>query len=169
MKKVLFISSILVLSCQKPAQVHPPLSGVVSDKDLEISKKRTKMLNLTERQQIQEWIDAQSEKYYPTNLNYWTSVEGFDAREKRKNETEISYEYELYDFDKTKIYDAPIGKKGVKMGHFHDLKVIDDALKYTKSGEEVTLLAPSSLGYGTFGDQKKIDNDIPLIIKLKVY
>ena len=50
-----------------------------------------------------------------------------------------------------------------------DKIVIDDALKYTKSGEEVTLLVPSSLGYGTFGDQKKIDNDIPLIIKLKVY
>jgi len=28
-------------------------------------------------------------------------------------------------------------------------------------------LVPSSLGYGTYGDEKKIDNDIPLIIKLK--
>lgn len=169
MKKALFISSILVLSCQKPAQVHPPLSGVVSDKDLEISKQRTRGLNQMERQQIQEWITSQGEKFYPTRLNYWTNIEGFDAREKRKNETEISYEYELYDFDKTKIYNTPQGKKNVKMGHFHDLKVIDDALRYAKDGEEVTLLVPSSLAYGTFGDQKKIDNDIPLIIKLKVY
>jgi len=48
------------------------------------------------------------------------------------------------------------------------LKAIENALRYMKDGEEVTLLVPSSLAYGTFGDENKIDNDIPLIIKLKV-
>jgi FKBP-type peptidyl-prolyl cis-trans isomerase len=46
------------------------------------------------------------------------------------------------------------------------LKAVENALRFIHDGEEVTLLVPSSLAYGTFGDEK-IDNDIPLIIKLK--
>ncbi len=55
-----------------------------------------------------------------------------------------------------------------KFGHFEELSAVENALRYMKDGEEVTLLVPSALAYGTYGDEKKISNDIPLIIKLKV-
>lgn len=168
MKKILFISAISLLSCNRNAQTaHPPVGGVLSQKDLDISKNRMKNLNAIERDQIQDWINGQPVKYYPTQLNYWTTVEGYDKRERRPDDSPISYAYDLYDFDQTKIYDQPIERRDARFGHFDELKAVENALRFIHDGEEVTLLVPSSLAYGTFGDEKKIDNDIPLIIKLK--
>jgi FKBP-type peptidyl-prolyl cis-trans isomerase len=168
MKKILFISAISLLSCNRNAQTaHPPVGGVLSQKDLDVSKNRMKNLNVIERGQIQDWIDGQSVKYYPTQLNYWVTVEGYDQRERRKDESLISYSYDLYDFDQTKIYDKPFERRDAKFGHFDELRAVENALRFIHDGEEVTLLVPSSLAYGTYGDEKKIDNDIPLIIKLK--
>jgi len=168
MKKILFISAISLLSCNRNAQTaHPPVGGVLSQKDLDVSKNRMKNLNTIERGQIQDWINGQSVKFYPTQLNYWVTVEGYDQREKRKDETMISYSYDLYDFDETKIYDKPFERRDARFGHFDELKAVENALRFIRDGEEVTLLVPSSLAYGTYGDEKKIDNDIPLIIKLK--
>lgn len=122
---------------------------------------------MIERNQIQEWISSQNVRYYPTQLNYWVSVEGYDQRERRADNTSISYFYDLYDFDQTKIYDQPVERREARFGHFDELKAVENALRFIHDGEEVTLLVPSALAYGTFGDEKKIDNDIPLIIKLK--
>ncbi|AKK74003.1 hypothetical protein HX13_12095 [Chryseobacterium sp. P1-3] len=168
MRKLLFISAISLLSCNRNAQtVHPPVGGILSQKDLEVSKNRMKNLNTIERNQIQEWISSQNVRYYPTQLNYWVSVEGYDQRERRADNTSISYSYDLYDFDQTKIYDQPVERREARFGHFDELKAVENALRFIHDGEEVTLLVPSALAYGTFGDEKKIDNDIPLIIKLK--
>lgn len=156
------------MSCNRNApQAHPPVGGVLSKSDLDISKNRMKNLNNVERIHMQHWIDGQSVKYYQMPLNYWVSAEGFNQRERRKDDTFISYSYDLYDFDQTKIYDHPIERREAKFGHFEELKAVEDALRHIHDGEEVTLLVPSSLAYGTYGDEKKIDNDVPLIIKLK--
>ncbi|MET3535062.1 FKBP-type peptidyl-prolyl cis-trans isomerase [Chryseobacterium limigenitum] len=167
MKKILFISVLGLLSCNRNAQVHPPVGGVLSKKDLDVSKDRMKNLNSIERNQIQQWIGMQSVKFYPTQLNYWVTAEGFDQRERRQDNSLISYSYDLYDFDDTKIYDEPVARRDAKFGHFDELKAVENALRFIHDGEEVTLLVPSALAYGTYGDEKKIDNDIPLIIKLK--
>jgi FKBP-type peptidyl-prolyl cis-trans isomerase len=167
MKKILFISVLGLLSCSKNAQTHPPVGGVLSKNDLEVSRNRMKNLNTQERMQIQEWINDQPVKFYPTQLNYWVNTEGFDQRQRRQDNSFISYSYDLYDFDQTKIYDKPFERRDARFGHFDELKAVEDALRFIHDGEEVTLLVPSSLAYGTYGDEKKIDNDIPLIIKLK--
>ncbi|WP_415327049.1 FKBP-type peptidyl-prolyl cis-trans isomerase [Chryseobacterium sp. MMS23-Vi53] len=167
MKKILFISVLSLLSCSKNAQTHPPVGGVLSKDDLNVSRERMKNLNAQERMHIQEWINDQPVKFYPTQLNYWTNTQGFDQRQRRQDNTVISYSYDLYDFNETKIYDQPIERREAKFGHFDELKAVEDALRFIHDGEEVTLLVPSSLAYGTYGDEKKIDNDIPLIIKLK--
>lgn len=167
MKKIFFISVLAMAGCSKNAQTHPPVGGVLSRDDLNISRERMKNLNARERMQIQEWISGQPVKFYPTQLNYWVNAEGFDQRQRRQDNTAISYSYDLYDFDETKIYDQPIERRDARFGHFDELKAVEDALRFVHDGEEVTLLIPSALGYGTYGDEKKIDNDIPLIIKLK--
>lgn len=167
MKKILFISVLGLLSCNRNTQTHPPLGGVLSQKDLDVSKTRMKNLNASERMHIQEWINGQSVKFYSTRLNYWVNTEGFDTREMRPDNSLISYSYDLYDFDQTKIYDQPVERRDAKFGHFDELKAVENALRFIRDGEEVTILVPSSLAYGTYGDEKKIDNDIPLIIKLK--
>lgn len=167
MKKLFFISVLSLFSCKRNNPVHPPVGGVLSKSDLDVSKNRMKNLNTIERQQIQDWIKGQNEKFFPTQLNYWSNIEGLDKRERREDETSVSYSYDLYDFDQTKIYDKSISRKNARFGHFDELKAVENALRYMQNGEEVTLLVPSSLAYGTYGDENKIDNDIPLIIKLK--
>jgi FKBP-type peptidyl-prolyl cis-trans isomerase len=168
MKKILFISVISLMGCNRNSQqAHPPVGGVLSKSDLDVSKERMKNLNTIERKHMQDWINTQPVKFYPTQLNYWTNAENFDKRERRQDNTLISYSYELYDFDQTKIYDEPFERRDAKFGHFDELKAVENALRFIHDGEEVTLLVPSSLAYGTYGDEKKIDNDIPLIIKLK--
>jgi FKBP-type peptidyl-prolyl cis-trans isomerase len=48
------------------------------------------------------------------------------------------------------------------------LKAVEDAVRFLNKGEEATLLVPSVLAFGTYGDDEKIPNDMPLIIKLKI-
>lgn len=167
MKKIVFILMVAQISCKQNSQAHPPVGGVLSQNDLSVSRERMKNLNTLERNQIQQWIGGQTEKFYPTKLNYWVNIEDYDKREKRQDNSLISYQYDLYDFDQIKIYEQSIERKEVKFGHFDELKAVEDALRYIRDGEVVTLLVPSSLAYGTYGDEKKIDNDVPLIIKLK--
>ena len=169
MKNIVIILVLSLFGSNKNIQTPPPVGGGFSQKDLRDSKVRSKNLNQIEREQIQGWILDQNIKYYPTSLNYWTNIEGFDKRPRKANETLVSYEYDLYDFDQTKIYDKPQGKQEVRLGHFNELKAVEDALRFANRNEEVTLLVPSALAYGTYGDEKKIGNDIPLIIKLKVF
>lgn len=168
LNKILLFSILAFAGCKRNTTIYPPVGGVLSQSDLKTSKERTKNLNSMERQQIQDWISGQKTKYYPTKMNYWVDVVGFDEREKQADGTTVSYSYELYDFDMTKIYEKSFARKNARFGHFDELKAVENALRYMKQGEEITILVPSPLAYGTFGDQNKIDNDVPLIIKLKL-
>ena len=168
MKKVVFFAVFLLISCVKNSQVHPPVGGVLTEKDLETSKNRAKGLNILERKQIQDWIDHQEKKFYSTGLNYWTNIENSEARIKKKDGELVSYQYDLYDFNQEKLYEKPIQNINAPLGKFEELKAIDDAIRYMNKGEEATLLVPSVLAFGTYGDDEKIPNDMPLIIKLKI-
>ena len=168
MQKLIFISFLFLIGCVQNQQVHPPVGGILSEKDLNNSKNRAKNLNQVERTQIQDWINNQAEKFYPMSLNYWVNIENLQQNQKKPDGETISYEYEIYDFDWVKLYDEPVKILNVNFGRFEELKPIEDALRYMNEGEEVTLLIPSALAYGAVGDGDKISNDMPLIVKLKV-
>ena len=168
MKRYLIISSVILCSCAKQ-NAHPPVGGALTENDLSVSQNRSKNLNLHERAQIQEWIKNQNEKFYPMGLNYWVNKENLEGNIKKMNGDMVSYQYDIYDFDKVKLYEKPVVNKGVVLGKFEELKAIDNALRYLESGDEVTLLVPSVLAFGTYGDNDKISYDMPLIIKLKVF
>ena len=168
MKKIAIISSICLLSCAQNTQTHPPVGGFLSEKDLTNSRNRAKNLNATERAQIEDWIKQQKEPFYPMSLNYWVNVPDLQNNPKKNDGEEISYQYDIYDFDGVKLYNHPKKNMNVKFGHFEEIKSVEDCLKYLKKNEEATLLVPSVLAFGTYGDNLKISNDMPLIIKLKV-
>lgn len=169
MKNLLLIVGFLFISCAKNTQVHPPVAGLLSQKDLENSKNRSKQLNILERAQIEDWIKNQDEKFYPMAMNYWVSKENLISTPKKKDGNIVSYQYDIYDFDEAKVYPEPVIKKNVVLGKFEDLKAVENVVRYLKPGEETTLLVPSGLAFGTYGDNKKIANDVPLIIKIKVF
>ena len=168
MQKLILISSLLLIGCAHNQQVHPPVGGILSEKDLNNSKNRAKNLNQVERTQIQDWINNQAEKFYPMSLNYWVNIENLQQNQKKPDGETISYEYEIYDFDKVKLYDKPKRNVNVQFGRFEELKAVEDALRYLDKNQEATLLVPSILAFGTYGDNDKIPNDMPLIIKIKV-
>lgn len=167
MRHLLLIVVLFLFSCAQKSQAYPPIGGFLDKEDMEISKNRAKNLNDTERLQIKEWMSTRPEKYYPMGLNYWVDIENLDKNIKRKDGQKISYRYDVYDFDMTELYKNK-GQSEVPIGHFEDLKAVQDVLLYLPRGMEVTLLIPSVLAYGTYGDDDKISNDIPLIIKLRM-
>ena len=168
MKKLILFSSLMIIGCAQNNQVHPPVGGILSQEDLNVSKNRAKNLNQTERIQIQDWINNQNEKFYPMSLNYWVDIENLSQKNRKADGEEISYQYVLYDFDNVKLYDSPKKNLNVQFGKFEDLKAVEDALRYLEKNQEATLLVPSVLAFGTYGDNDKIPNDMPLIIKIKV-
>lgn len=168
MKKIAVLSVLMLVGCKQPAPVHPPVGGILSEQDLNTSKNRAKNLNQTERNQIEDWIRNQNEKFYPMSLNYWVNIENLNSKRKKKNGEKISYQYDLYDFDQVKLYDEPTKKVDVEFGKFEDIKAVEDVLRYLDKNQEATLLVPSVLAFGTYGDNDKIPNDMPLIIKIKV-
>lgn len=160
--------AVIMFSCQNNT-VHPPVGGALSQKDLEVSRNRTKSLNTLEREQIAGWFKDKGQNFYSTGLNYWTDIPNLDERAPKGDGEMVSYEYEIYDFDEVKIYEKPVKKNFQQFGKFEELKAVEHALRYLNEGENATLLVPSSLAYGTYGDDDKIPNDMPLIIKLKLF
>ena len=167
MKNIVFIIGFLFVSCSKNAQVYTPVGGM-SNEEIGVSKNRAKQLNTMEREQIQEWISKQKEKFYPTQLNYWSSIEKMEQRKKKQDGESVSFQYELYDFDLQKFYEKPKVYKDAPLGKFEELDAIEDAVRYLNPDEEATLLVPSVLAYVTYGDGDQIPYDMPLIIKLKL-
>ena len=167
MKNIVFIIGFLFVSCSKNAQVYTPVGGM-SNEEMGVSKNRAKQLNTMEREQIQEWISKQKEKFYPTQLNYWSSIEKMEQRKKKQDGESVSFQYELYDFDLQKFYEKPKVYKDAPLGKFEELDAIEDAVRYLNLDEEATLLVPSVLAYGTYGDGDQIPYDMPLIMKLKL-
>ena len=167
MKNIVFIIGFLFVSCSQITQVYTPVGGM-SNEEMGVSKNRAKQLNTMEREQIQEWISKQKEKFYPTQLNYWSNIENLEQRKKKQDGELVSFQYELYDFDLQKFYEKPKTYKDAPLGKFEELDAIEDAVRYLNPDEETTLLVPSVLAYGTYGDGDQIPYDMPLIIKLKL-
>lgn len=169
MKNILAISvMLLAVSCAKQAPAHHSEEQFLSENEMEVSKNRTKQLNALERVQIEDWIKSQDKKFYTMGMNYWINIENLDHNPRKTNGEKVSYQYFIYDFDNTQLYQDPIKNIDAELGHFKELDAVEDAVRYMKKGEEAELLVPSVLAYGTYGDNKKITNDVPLIIKLKI-
>ena len=167
MKKIILISTITLLSACSQQQAHPPVGGILSEKDLNISKNRAKSLNEMERAQIQDWINQQDEKFYPMKLNYWVNQPDLNQKNKKQDGETVSYQYDIFDFDQVKLSENTKIVKNLQLAKFEELKAVEDALRYMEKNQEITLLIPSVLAFGTYGDNKNIPNDMPLIIKLK--
>lgn len=163
--KIFLIFLLLFISCSQKSPVHEPIN--LSKEKLNTSQNRAKLLNQIEREQITAWINSQNKKFYPTSKNYWSDIENLEKREKKQDGETISFQYELFDFDNISFYNQPQIYQNAILGKFEELEAIENTLRYLYKGEEATLLVPSILAYGTYGDGKDIPNDMPLIIKLK--
>jgi len=169
MKKYILIISVIVISCAKQNPVYDSGNEVLSSNEIEVSKNRSKNLNILERHQIEDWIKNQSQNYYSMGMNYWVDIENLNKNHKKADGDKVSYEYDIYDFNMVKLYNKSKSNKEVILGKFEELAAVEDALRYADKNQKLTLLIPSVLAYGTYGDNDKIDTDMPIIIKLRTF
>ncbi len=167
MKKIILISIAMLGSCAKQSPIYDSTTTVVSHDEMEASKTRNKNLNSEERHQIQEWIKSQDKKYYPMGMNYWVDIENLASEPKKNDGEKVSYTYDIYDFDMVKLYENAKQIKDQELGKFDDLRPVEDAVRHMKKGSEATLLIPSALAFGSYGDNDKISSDMPIIVKIK--
>lgn len=162
-----FLLVLLVCLACKKQEAFAPIGGEKKVTDLDVSKERNKIRNAQERKFIEDWIVKSKQTFYSTTENYWSSID-FSNR-KMVNQTKLfSYEYELFDFNNEKIYPQKTIKDQVYPVKEREVLAVEDALMHMNKGEEATLLVPSVLAFGSKGDENKIPNDLPIIIKLKV-
>ncbi|MFC6268808.1 FKBP-type peptidyl-prolyl cis-trans isomerase [Frigoriflavimonas asaccharolytica] len=165
-KYLLFL--FLILSCTKEQEIYAPVGSSKEKSEMQESRDRAKNINEVERRLMEEWMKNQKEKFYTMPLNYWVNVEGFDKRVDNPEDQIISYSYLIEDFEGTKVYKQPRGFRDIPLGKLNDIKAVENALMKMKIGEEIKLLVPSALAFGTSGDGQQIEADIPLIINLKI-
>lgn len=169
MRQIFSLSVILLfLNCQPKQESFAPVGQKTHQKsDLDISMERNKSLNEFERQEIEKWIAKSGEKFYKMPLNYWSNTENLAQRKPISETEKVSFSFYLYDFDEVLIYEKPISFQDIPIEKIPKLQAIRDVMRYLKIQEETILLVPSVLAYGTYGDDRKIEHDIPLMIKIK--
>lgn len=166
MRVLLTVLPLLLMNACAKKTVYAPSETVLNREDLNSSRDRARNLNRLERAQIQQWIARQNRPFYSMGLNYWADIENLNQRPRRADGEKVSYRYEIFDFDQVRLYPNAINVNQRILGNFEELKAVEDAVRYLKPGEKCTLLVPSVLAYGTYGDNNKIPNDMPLIIQL---
>lgn len=162
-----FLLVLLVCLACKKQEAFAPIGGEKKVTDLDVSKERNKIRNTQERKFIEDWIVKSKQTFYSTTENYWSSID-FSNRKMINQAKLFSYEYELFDFNNEKIYSEKTIKDQVYPVKEREVLAVEDALMHMNKGEEATLLVPSVLAFGSKGDENKIPNDLPIIIKLKV-
>lgn len=168
MKKSGILLAVLLFTGCKKQPVYAPLDGgSKQEKPIDISRERSKNRNEQERKFIRNWIAGQKKVFYPMPSNYWSDID-FSIRQNNTEDLPVSYQYDQYDFNNVRIYDMPVVRNHIYLRKTEELKAVEDAVRHMHPNEEATLLVPSVLAYGTYGDGKTIGNDLPLIIKLKI-
>lgn len=162
-----FLLVLLVCLACKKQEAFAPIGGEKKVTDLDVSKERNKIRNAQERKFIEDWIVKSKQTFFSTTENYWSSID-FSNRKMINQAKLFSYEYELFDFNNEKIYPEKTIKDQVYPVKEREVLAVEDALMHMNKGEEATLLVPSVLAFGSKGDENKIPNDLPIIIKLKV-
>lgn len=150
----------------KDTPVYAPVGyNDKKNNELELSIQRNKTRNEEERKFIENWIKQNSkEKFYPSPMGYWANIDVFN---RKPSDAQIyTYQFDLYDFNNTKIYEKSVYRQEVVPEQAEEIKPIQDIIKLMEGDKNITLLVPSSLAFGTSGDGNKIPNDLPIIIKL---
>lgn len=168
-KILLFSAFVMVFtsSCKKNPPQYPTSYG--NDGFLDYSKKFNKQLKDLELEKIQEYIRNHKEDFLYTNDVFFMTRTKMDSVRRVQDFDTITFEHQIsnlkdsviYSFDDKKSQTMVLGQSTIIPG-------LEYGLKRMSSGEEATLLLPSSLCYGVTGDGDKIGADQPLKIQVRL-
>ncbi len=168
-KYIFLIFSILILSACKKSTVYKKVE-YGNDEFLKNSQQNYKTLHAEEKIFIKEWIANHPEnKFTETAQGFWLSISKDINTQNAKKTDIILYDKQIEDFSGNVIYNFQ-EKENQKLvlGKSYEIRGVEYAMYNLSEGDEATLLIPSSLAYGLYGDEDKIGKNIPIIVHLKV-
>ena len=140
------------------------------EKFMEFSQNRNKEILNEDNQLIQNYIDSLNLNFNKTSYGFWISNSGETTASMAKAGDVVKYEYEVMNFENEVIYsEEENGEQTIMMGRANLPRGIQIALQMIEKGDSATVLLPSFLAYGGYGDQKKIKGNEPLIFKLQIH
>lgn len=173
MKHILKISILLLLivSCKEP-EARRPISQK-SGTFFKESAERNKRLNEKERLAIENLIKLDSSKTYITSDNgFW-----YTYTNKIENDTVtanfgdiLMFEYNVKDLSGNTIYTKDeLKPQRYAMDQQEMFSGMREGLKLMKAGESITFIFPSLKAYGYYGDENKIDSNLPIICDVTLH
>lgn len=160
---------IFIISCRNKVIQYPVTYENNSAKFMEFSQDLNKQILADENQLIQTYIDSSHLKFNHTSYGFWISNTGKPTESMAKTGDFVSYEYEVSDFKGQTIYpESEIGIRKSVLGSENLPRGLHVSLQLIEKGDSAVSLLPSFLAYGSYGDQNKVNGNMPLIFKVKV-
>ncbi len=134
------------------------------------SQERAKLLLAEENQWFDDYRKSSTLNFNQTSMGFWISNSGKPTEKTAKNGDFVKFEYQVKDIDNQLIYSYQDNKiQNVILGKVDLPRGLHTALQLIEPNDSATVLLPSFLAYGGFGDEKKIDADTPVIMEIKVH
>lgn len=140
------------------------------EKFMEFSHDRNKQILAEDNELIAAYIDSIGTEFKRTDYGFWISNKGIPTPSMAKTGDVVKYDYEVHNFSNDVIYSAEeLGTQTIMMGRTDLPRGIQVALQMIEKGESATVLLPSFLAYGGYGDRNKIKGNEPLIFKIHIH
>ncbi len=157
-------------ACKSKVVQYPSTYDNDRQKFMEFSQDRNKQILNEDNELIQNYIDSLDLNFKKTSYGFWISNSGETTASMAKAGDVVKYEYEISNFENEVIYtEEENGEQTIMMGRTDIPRGIQIALQMIEKGDSATVLLPSFLAYGGYGDRNKILGNEPLIFKIKMH
>lgn len=157
-------------ACKSKVVQYPVTYDNDRQKFMEFSQDRNKQILNEDNELIQNYIDSLDLNFKKTSYGFWISNSGETTASMAKAGDVVKYEYEISNFENEVIYtEEENGEQTIMMGRTDIPRGIQIALQMIEKGDSATVLLPSFLAYGGYGDRNKIMGNEPLIFKIKMH
>ncbi len=168
-KTFILIVIVTFFSCDKKFVQKP--AEKKEDTFLQESVKREKKRQQLEYEQLEAWV-AQNPQFQFTKTPYGYWMESYSSSpngEPMKDLTYVQYIKQYKDLDKKVLYSfEDQGIQNIILGKTEEIRGIETAIRQMKEGQKATLLLPSFMAYGLYGDENKIGAHEPIIVELQL-
>jgi len=169
--KLILIFSFLLACKNNNQSAREPIQHQRQSVDM-FSVKKNKELNKREETYIRKIISQDTlHNYIDSGHGFWYyMLKTVDDKTKiAEPGDKVLLTYQINDLSDNIIYAfAEIGEKWYWVDHENYFRGFREAVKLLREGEEALFIFPSNAAYGVHGDEKKIGNNIPLKMHIKI-
>jgi gliding motility-associated peptidyl-prolyl isomerase len=137
------------------------------EKFMEFSQDWNKQILAEDNELIENYIGKSGLEFHKTSYGFWISNSGNHAETMAESGDLVKYEFEVLNFNDQTIYSkTENGEQTAMLGRTDIPRGVHIALELIEKGDSATVLFPSFMVYGGYGDRKKIGGNEPLIYKI---